>query len=331
MTTLYLIRHAEAEGNVYRRLHGQYDSHITPNGRKQIAALEKRFADIKIDAVYASDLLRTRTTAEAIYKAKNLPLRPDPRFRELNCGVWEDIPFGYLDHFYPEENRNFSKRPKLWSAEGSETFYIYTDRFLEAMEEVTRRHEGQTVAIFSHGMVMRGVQQRLFFPEIDDLPHSENTAVSKLIWDKGAYTAEFLNDASHLPPEISTLGRQQWWRGGDHKDFNMWFRDETLTEAVLPGDLPRSENAIVRISMLKDAGVGAVALSLPQGEEAHLEALYLKEEYRGRGLSAQLLGEAVSIARQSGKKTLTVSEAEIHPAAAALLRAYGFRKGHLGL
>ena len=32
MTTLYLIRHAEAEGNLYRRIHGQYDSLITTMG-----------------------------------------------------------------------------------------------------------------------------------------------------------------------------------------------------------------------------------------------------------------------------------------------------------
>ena len=30
MTTVYIIRHAEAEGNVYRRCHGQYDSLLTP-------------------------------------------------------------------------------------------------------------------------------------------------------------------------------------------------------------------------------------------------------------------------------------------------------------
>ena len=29
MTTIYLIRHAEAEGNLYRRVHGWYDSLIT--------------------------------------------------------------------------------------------------------------------------------------------------------------------------------------------------------------------------------------------------------------------------------------------------------------
>ena len=30
MTEIYLIRHGEAEGNVFRRLHGQYDALLTP-------------------------------------------------------------------------------------------------------------------------------------------------------------------------------------------------------------------------------------------------------------------------------------------------------------
>ena len=52
MTTIYLIRHAEAEGNLYRRAHGWYNSTITDRGYHQIAALAKRFADTKFDAVY---------------------------------------------------------------------------------------------------------------------------------------------------------------------------------------------------------------------------------------------------------------------------------------
>ena len=75
MTTLYLIRHAEAEGNLYRRIHGQYNSLITDNGYRQIQALQKRFADVPIDAVYSSDLFRTMTTARAIYVPKGLPLQ----------------------------------------------------------------------------------------------------------------------------------------------------------------------------------------------------------------------------------------------------------------
>ena len=39
MTRIYLIRHAEAEGNLYRRAQGWYNGLITENGCRQIAAL----------------------------------------------------------------------------------------------------------------------------------------------------------------------------------------------------------------------------------------------------------------------------------------------------
>ena len=318
MTTLYLIRHAEAEGNVFRRLQGQYDSMITPNGRKQIAALEKRFTDVKIDAVYSSDLSRTCVTAGAIYLPKHLPLHKDKRFRELYCGCWENLPFGWLNHCDPERNRAFTRKPRDWYVEGSERFNEYTARFLEAMGEAAKRHDGQTVAIFSHGMVMRGVLQTLFFPDKDNLGHSENTAVTKLIYENGKYTLEYLNDDSHIPYEISTLGRQEWWRGGDHRDFNMWYRDPTPEDADLLKVL-NVDGQIVRVSMIIDRPTGAVALELLPDDRARLVGLALLQEHRGKGLSEQLLGEAVSIARSTGKCLLT---AENLPDS-KLLAAYG--------
>ena len=41
MTTIYLIRHAEAEGNLYRIARGQYNSLLTDRGARQVAALLK--------------------------------------------------------------------------------------------------------------------------------------------------------------------------------------------------------------------------------------------------------------------------------------------------
>ena len=59
MTTVYLIRHAEAEGNLYRIAHGQYDGLITDRGYQQLRVLKKRFDGVPIDAVYSSDLFRS--------------------------------------------------------------------------------------------------------------------------------------------------------------------------------------------------------------------------------------------------------------------------------
>ena len=126
MTTIYLIRHAEAEGNVFRRIHGQYDSCVTPNGRRQIAALAQRFAGIPVDAVYASDLKRTCLTATAIYRQKGLPLHRDARFREVGLGPWEDTPFGELERRYPAQLHAFSHDSYHWYVEGAESCNMHT-------------------------------------------------------------------------------------------------------------------------------------------------------------------------------------------------------------
>ena len=330
MTELYLIRHAEAEGNVFRRLHGQYNSTITPNGCRQIDALEERFRDVKIHAVYASDLFRTCRTAEAIYRPKGLPLHKEPRLRELNCGSWEDRPFGWLAIFDRERNRAFSYDPQSWSVEGSETFEVYTGRFLEAMEEIAQRHEGQTVAIFSHGMVMRGVLQRLFFPEEKELGHAENTAVTKLIYENGSYRLEYMNDASHISYEISTLGKQMWWRKGEKKDFNMWYRDAEAADTAWISELTAEKNGL-RISMLRDRPTGLLALQERDENCMELRYFAILPEFRGRKLSEQLLGEAVSRTRQAGKRCLCLPDGELPSDVAAILASYGFRDGRLEL
>ena len=205
MTTIYLIRHAEAEGNVFRRIHGQYDSCVTPNGRRQIAALAQRFAGIPVDAVYASDLKRTCLTATAIYRQKGLPLHRDARFREVGLGPWEDTPFGELERRYPAQLHAFSHDSYHWYVEGAECFLQYAHRFLAGLDDVVRRHEGQSIAIFSHGMVLRGALIELFFPGQDEgVSHSENTAVTELMLSSvGAKTvlaAKSQNRQNTAPP-----------------------------------------------------------------------------------------------------------------------------------
>lgn len=210
MTRIYLVRHAEAEGNAYRRIHGQYDSRITPNGLRQVDALRVRFQDIPIDACYASDLNRTCVTARAVYLPKGLELRRDRRFREVNLGRWEDIPFGWLERFEPERMTQFNKEPQLWSVKDSETFPEYTQRFLTALREAAEENDGKTIAVFTHGCVLRGVQYLLGGNEWP--PYCDNTAVSLLGYENGAFRIEYLNDSSHLSDELSTFARQKWWR-----------------------------------------------------------------------------------------------------------------------
>lgn len=120
MTTIYLIRHAEAEGNLYRIAQGQYNSLLTDRGQRQVAALEARFADIHVDAVYSSDLYRTCATAAAIYRPKGRRSIAAPTCGRSAWAFGSSAPGGDIARTDPEQMENFSRHPERWQVEGGE-------------------------------------------------------------------------------------------------------------------------------------------------------------------------------------------------------------------
>ena len=136
MTRIYLVRHAEAEGNLYRIAHGHYNGLITARGYKQIAVLQQRLAHIPIDAVYSSDLFRTRTTATAAYLPRHLPLHTDPNLREVNMGVWEGHTWQSLRMEDEARIVDFNRHLDRWQVPGGETARQVLDRFLPALTKI---------------------------------------------------------------------------------------------------------------------------------------------------------------------------------------------------
>lgn len=300
MTKIYLIRHAEAEGNIFRRIHGQYNSKLTSNGLRQVKALEERFADLPIDAVYSSDLCRTCQTARAVYVPKGLPLHRDPRFREVNVGSWENRTFGDLERNEPEQMANFIRCPETWIAPGAETYDEYAGRFARGLTEAAEAHPGGTIAVFSHGCVISGGLHRLLGVE-HNASACDNTGVSLLRYENGTFTAEYLYDNSHLSPAISTRARQRWWReqGGS---FNLWFRDAASGDRGLyDRDYWPVKGQTCRIAMLGEEPVGYLCYG-----SSGLGLLWLRPEYRHRRMGDQLLGEALLTLRGQGMDVLNV-------------------------
>ena len=68
MTKLYLIRHIQAEGNLFRLMQGYWDGVPTALGLRQARHLAARFAAVPLDAVYASDLVRARMIYATIHQ-----------------------------------------------------------------------------------------------------------------------------------------------------------------------------------------------------------------------------------------------------------------------
>lgn len=359
MTRIYLVRHAEAEGNLYRRIQGWYNGLITENGYRQIRALEERFRDIHIDAVYSSDLFRTMTTAGAVYKPKQLPLFTDVALREVHMGWWEDRPWAEIRRTDPEEYAQFRVASPAWKVSGGESLDEVRQRVTTAVKKIALRHDGQTVAVFSHGTAIRNALTCLEGRPVEDCikrPHGDNTAVSLLEFCGEQARIVFENDNSHLPREISTLYTQKWGKDGP-RVADLWYRpldfsseSELYLQArqeawrtvhdSLEGfrgnaylqeakQLSREDPERVLCAMLDDRIVGILQLDPDQGAEQCVGVIpfyYILPKYRFQGLGVQLLGQAVSTYRPLGRDVLRLRCARENEAGQRFYHRHGFVK-----
>lgn len=344
MTRIYLVRHAEAEGNLYRIAQGQDNSILTDRGWRQVAALERRFADIPIDAVYSSDLYRTCATASAIFRPKNLPLRKHRGLREICVGIWEQRTWGDIYRNDPQQMAWFSKEFTKWHVEGAETAAQVRDRVLKAVREIAAEQRGKTVAVFSHGYALRlllATVQGYSLEEAGTTPHGDNTAVSLLeVQEDGTMKVLFRDDNSHLQtPEY--LAGEKVSKRPHALEPGLWFaplrlpeQAELLVELVGPcwaesGDsrpfdpeklFAGAEKHVTLVGYLEEAPVGVVQLAAEGG----IALACIRADQRKKGFGAQLIGQAVMHHRPLGAEILRAVVAENSPAR-VFFADYGFR------
>lgn len=294
MTTIYLIRHAEADGNLYRRAHGWYDSVITDRGYRQIAALAKRFASTRFDAVYSSDRRRTMTTALSVYKTHGLPLVTTPRVREIGIGVWEDHPWAELERTDGEQLERFNTDAAHWHVAGGEYLPDVRERMIGALREIAEAHPNGTAAVFSHGMAIRltvGTLQGLSLHEIDGTGHAENTAVSRLEYENGAFRVAYRDDASHLENGLQTLKRQAWLKNARGFEGGIYY-------------VPSGAEGHFDVCRAGET-VGAVSVDKCENGLAVIGEFWLENDVQGLGFGQQLVGQALSYARAHGCERLS--------------------------
>lgn len=331
MTTIYLIRHAEAEGNLYRIAQGQDNSNLTDRGWRQVRALEERFRDVKIDAVYSSDLYRTCATASSIYKPKGLPLHRDPELREICVGVWEQQTWGDIYRGWPEQMKYFSVQPHLWDVEGAEKPLDVQARGLRAIRKIAAENEGKTIAVFSHGYIIRLMLTELqgqSLEQMGETPTGDNTAVSLLEADGDALRVIFRDDNSHLKTEAFLANEKILNRANGLEPGLRYQPLDPETQAEFFADLVEKnwnrETPFVREKLLSDAKGRQTLVSYRQDEPigviqlgdepGWISLICIREDMRQRGYGMQLIGQAVYHARQMGGEGLKIALAPEDPA-----------------
>lgn len=346
MTRIYLIRHAEAEGNLYRIAQGQSNSILTDRGWRQIQALERRFAGIHIDAVYSSDLYRTCATASALYRPRNLPLHRSKALREVCVGKWEQQTWGDILREDPEQMRLFSSDPALWHVEGAERAQAVLDRMLAEVTRLAKLHEGETIALFSHGYATRLLLAHLQGYTIDEIgksPTGDNTSVALMEYDGEKLQVIFRDDNSHLKtPDYLAQEKKDYHRdtalepGIRFEPLHLpeqaqWFADGVEAVWAEAGEtrafdaqvlLDGAAERTTLVGYSGDTAVGAVQLVV-ENNVGWLPLLWVRADRRERGYGIQLIGQTVMRTRAAGGEFLRMAVPK-NGMARTFLKDYGF-------
>jgi broad specificity phosphatase PhoE len=143
VTKLLLVRHGETDWNAEGRLQGQTDRPLSDFGRRQARQLAEELESEEFRAIYSSDLIRARETAEIVGRRLEIPVELDADLREKDWGTWEGLTSVERDRVE-------------FVGESTEA---HQERILQALRRIAERHPREgVVLVITHGGSMRRVQ-----------------------------------------------------------------------------------------------------------------------------------------------------------------------------
>lgn len=196
---IYIIRHGETYGNLTGFGFGETD--LSPDGKRQIAFLGKRFMNVPIDKIYTSPLIRAIKTANAI-RSFHLDTPIEIHSQLLEKGTAPDyigLPDEELLALCPDAK--ILPRTPLGEEDHPEA-YARACEFIEKIKSENAFND--TVVIVAHGTFNSYlVLAALGFPYKENFNFSHlNTGVTlvQYLEEDGVLKTKlkYLNDTSHL-------------------------------------------------------------------------------------------------------------------------------------
>ena len=207
MTRICLIRHGETDWNAGRRIQGQIDIPLSALGHAQARATAYALKDEDFAAIYTSDLLRARQTAEAIAHLAGLPVRLAPAFRERHYGIFQGLTYAECEARHPAAFARHKARDPRFAPEGGESLLDFAARLSAAFAALTARHPQASVAVFTHGGVLdiayrQAVGQSLSAPRDFLIP---NCGINWIEIEAGCWTLLSWAEREHLQRGLDEL------------------------------------------------------------------------------------------------------------------------------
>jgi broad specificity phosphatase PhoE len=155
-TRLLLIRHAEVDEAMQKRVFGRLDVELSDAGRERAERLGRTLAAEPIAAVYSSPLRRALDTATPLTRELGLvPVVVDD-LRELDFGDLEGLTLAEITERFPDAAA-WTTAPAAVAFPGGESVAALQERSVRAVREIAGLHAGETVAVFAHAVVIRTV------------------------------------------------------------------------------------------------------------------------------------------------------------------------------
>ncbi|MDG4650395.1 histidine phosphatase family protein [Roseibacterium sp. SDUM158017] len=152
LPALFVLRHGETEWNVAGRLQGHLDSPLTALGRVQAARQNAILREVLPEGAEAlvSDSGRSVETARIALAGLDLPVRSDPRLREVALGRWQGLTLAEIEAGWG--GLIAERDPFEWKfdAPGGETLRALADRAASVLAEIAR-----PTVVVTHGLTSR--------------------------------------------------------------------------------------------------------------------------------------------------------------------------------
>lgn len=154
-TCICVARHGETDWNAAGTLQGWIDIPINDKGRQQARHLAGHFADLGIQRIFSSPLIRARETAAIVAASLGLPLPCLHEGLKERCfGVIQGVPRDEIAELNPVLFQQLMKRsPACHFAQG-EAMDQFAERVLEALTDIARDNPGLRVLAITHGWVL---------------------------------------------------------------------------------------------------------------------------------------------------------------------------------
>jgi 2,3-bisphosphoglycerate-dependent phosphoglycerate mutase len=204
LTTLYLIRHAQA---LPLPEQDEPDWSLSPNGEQQALGLVPVLRALEIQRLYCSPYRRCRDTLAPFAKAAKIDVILDPGLRERRiAAVW----IGDFRDVWRRSWEDFS-----YALEGGESSLVCQARVAAAVEAIVARHPDETIGLGSHGnaigLFMNDVDPafglaeatRLRTPEVLKVVHSDGRFFRDRSFSAGKAFDELATDFRATPGVVA--------------------------------------------------------------------------------------------------------------------------------